>query len=145
MCPLIRYWAYANHFKSIFSGDKDSPPIFYVPGNRDVGLGPSRSFSSRARDRYREAFGEINYTLDLGNHTFVMLDAPGLIEEDYRRYAAEVRFGEWAETQTGTIQFVHELGEGACLLLVSLQRAALLTSASYLFFWMQSRLTTRGF
>jgi hypothetical protein len=92
----------------------DAPPIFYVPGNRDVGLAPSRQFDTRARDRYREAFGPINYTLDLGNHTFVMLDAPGMIEEDYQRYAAQVRFGEWADTEAGSIKFVHELGESMC-------------------------------
>jgi hypothetical protein len=43
-----------------------------------------------------------------------MLDAPGMIEEDYQRYAAQVRFGEWADTEAGSIKFVHELGESMC-------------------------------
>lgn len=41
-----------------------------------------------------------------------MLDAPSLVEEDYRRYAAEVQLGEWEGVAGGVIEFVKTLGEG---------------------------------
>jgi hypothetical protein len=41
-----------------------------------------------------------------------MLDAPSLVEEDYRRYAAEVQLGEWEGVPGGVIEFVKSLGEG---------------------------------
>jgi len=43
----------------------------------------------------------------------ILLDAVGLVEEDYRRYAAEMQFGEWDGTGGGVIEFVKALGEGA--------------------------------
>jgi hypothetical protein len=41
-----------------------------------------------------------------------MLDAPSLVEEDYRRYAAEVQLGEWEGVQGGVIEFIKTLGDG---------------------------------
>jgi len=43
-----------------------------------------------------------------------MLDAPSLVEEDYRRYAAEVQLGEWEGVAGGVIEFVKTLGDGTC-------------------------------
>ena len=33
------------------------------------------------------------------------------MEEDYRRYAAEMQFGEWDGIEGGVIEFVKALGE----------------------------------
>lgn len=41
-----------------------------------------------------------------------MLDAPTLVEEDYRRYAAEVQLTEWESKAGGTIEFVKKVGRG---------------------------------
>ncbi|CED83645.1 Cell division control protein/predicted DNA repair exonuclease [Phaffia rhodozyma] len=104
------YWSYASRFKQIFKPTMNVP-VYYIPGNHDVGLGPSRAFSTRARERYKQAFGEINHTVDIGNHTFVLLDAPGIIEEDYRRYADQIRFGDAGDSEGGSIDFVVKLSE----------------------------------
>jgi hypothetical protein len=50
--------------------------------------------------------------ISIANHTFIMLDAPSLVEEDYRRYAAEVQLGEWEGVPGGVIEFVKSLGDG---------------------------------
>lgn len=41
-----------------------------------------------------------------------MLDAVSLIEEDYRRYAAEVQLGEWEGVPGGVIEFIKDLAQG---------------------------------
>lgn len=43
--------------------------------------------SAYARERFTETFGPLNGHVDLGNHTLVWLDAPGLLDE--RAAAAE--------------------------------------------------------
>lgn len=40
-----------------------------------------------------------------------MLDAVSLIEEDYRRYAAEVQLGEWEGVPGGVIEFIKNLSD----------------------------------
>ncbi|KAJ9111075.1 hypothetical protein QFC19_001273 [Naganishia cerealis] len=40
-----------------------------------------------------------------------MLDSVSLIEEDYRRYAAEVQLGEWEGVPGGVIEFIKKLGQ----------------------------------
>lgn len=84
------------------------------------GLGTSRAFSPHARERYKNTFGATNQEITLGNHTFVLLDAPKLIEEDYQRYAAEVRFGEWDAQAGGSIAFLQRLGKSEFFLSLSL-------------------------
>lgn len=58
------------------------------------------------------SFSKPNELVSIANHTFIMLDAPSLVEEDYRRYAAEVQLGEWEGVPGGVIEFVKSLGEG---------------------------------
>ncbi len=90
-----------------------SVATYYVPGNNDIPLGrPSRYFSPLARQRYVEHFGAPNQVVNISNHSLVLLDAIGLVEEDYRRYASEVQFGEWDGVSGGVIEFVKKLGHG---------------------------------
>jgi 3',5'-cyclic AMP phosphodiesterase CpdA len=50
---IVRYQSYLARFKSIFSLS-DATPIYYVPGNHDLGLGPNRLFSPFAKQRFAE-------------------------------------------------------------------------------------------
>ena len=85
--------------------------MYFIPGNHDLPLGPSRAFSSHARDRYVKHFSPPNAVLEVSNHSIILLDAVGLVEEDYRRYAAEMQFGEWDGVEGGVIEFVKTLGD----------------------------------
>jgi hypothetical protein len=90
--------------------------MYFVPGNHDLPLGPNRLFSPHARDRYASHFSPPNAILEIANHSLILLDAVGLVEEDYRRYAAEMQFGEWDGVEGGVIEFVKSLGDGkSCL------------------------------
>jgi hypothetical protein len=87
--------------------------MYFVPGNHDLPLGSNpRLFSPYARERYARYFAESNSILSIANHTFILLDAVGLVEDDYRRYKAEMQFGEWDGEEGGVIEFVKELGYG---------------------------------
>lgn len=103
------YERYLRRFRSIFRLP-EGVEMYTVPGNHDLGLGPVRLFSPKARQRYAESFSPPNALVSIANHTFVMLDAVSLVEEDYRRYAAEVQLGEWEGVRGGVIEFVKHLG-----------------------------------
>ncbi|KAF9526680.1 hypothetical protein CPB83DRAFT_857613 [Crepidotus variabilis] len=94
----------AQKFKSIFDVDP-STEIHYVPGNNDVGLGLLPAASQKLRAYYTRSFGPLNQQLIIQNHTFVALDAPGLIDEDYLRHGTEVTFAEWKPLPEGSISF----------------------------------------
>ncbi|WWC64130.1 uncharacterized protein I303_106738 [Kwoniella dejecticola CBS 10117] len=104
------YEEYHNLFRSIFQLPSNVP-MHFVPGNHDIPLGPNRLFSPHARERYATHFSRPNTILPIANHSLIMLDAVGLVEEDYRRYAAEMQFGEWDGVEGGVIEFVKDLGE----------------------------------
>ncbi|ORY24794.1 Metallo-dependent phosphatase-like protein [Naematelia encephala] len=104
------YEAYYDIFHSIFRMP-ESIPMYFVPGNHDLPLGPNRLFSPHARDRYARHFSPPNVILPIANHSLILLDAVGLVEEDYRRYAAEMQFGEWDGVEGGVIEFVKGLGD----------------------------------
>ncbi|WWC73194.1 uncharacterized protein I206_107160 [Kwoniella pini CBS 10737] len=104
------YDDYHNLFRSIFQLPANVP-MHFVPGNHDIPLGPNRLFSPHARDRYATHFSKPNTILPIANHSLIMLDAVGLVEEDYRRYAAEMQFGEWDGVEGGVIEFVKDLSE----------------------------------
>lgn len=94
-----------------------------MPGNNDIPLGrASRDFSPLARKRYVEHFGEPNQVVNISHHSLVLLDAVGLVEEDYRRYASEVQFGEWEAVNGGVIEFVQKLSNGESMAQVSMPR-----------------------
>ncbi|KAL5523631.1 hypothetical protein ACEPAG_7804 [Sanghuangporus baumii] len=101
------YQVYYSRFKSIFLTDS-STKTYYIPGNHDVGLGSSRTFSHHAKSRYIKHFGPLNFQVSLANHTLVMLDAPGLVEEDYRRSSSGQKFENWKPLHSGAIEFVNK-------------------------------------
>ena len=86
--------------------------MYYVPGNHDIPLGPHGMFSPHARERYSRHFSPPNAILQVANHSLILLDAVGLVEEEYMRYASEMQFGEWNGVKGGVIEFVRELGDG---------------------------------
>ncbi|KAJ7594335.1 hypothetical protein C8J56DRAFT_926496 [Mycena floridula] len=96
-----KYWA---KFKSIFHVDP-AIPVYFIPGNNDVGMGVS-SHSSGVRSFYEESFGQFNQRLSIRNHTFVCLDAPGLVDEDYQRSGHGVAFERWTPTPGGGVEFI---------------------------------------
>ena len=108
---MCRYKDYVQLYNSIFKRPP-SVPMYYIPGNHDVPLGPNRMFSTLARERYANHFSPPNIILEVANHTLILLDAVGLVEEDYRRYAAEMQFGEWDGVAGGVIEFIKTLGDG---------------------------------
>ncbi|KAI9442239.1 Metallo-dependent phosphatase-like protein [Lactarius indigo] len=55
---ITRYQKYVERFHSIFSASP-SLPVYYLPGNHDVGLGDGRGTSKLSRSRYRAAFGPL--------------------------------------------------------------------------------------
>jgi 3',5'-cyclic AMP phosphodiesterase CpdA len=86
-CDTSRYQEYVERFRSIFSASP-SLPVYYLPGNHDVGLGDGPNTSKLARSRYRAAFGSLSQHVVLGGHSLLMVDAPALVDEDWRRERA---------------------------------------------------------
>jgi ethanolamine phosphate phosphodiesterase len=82
-----RYQEYVTRFHSIFP-TPPSVPVYYIPGNHDIGLGDRSNLSSLARPRYRSAFGPLTQLVKLGGHSLFMIDAPALVDEDLRRERA---------------------------------------------------------
>lgn len=75
----------------------------------NISIGGLPDFSDHAHERYMSHFGPLNQPLLLGNHTFVMVDAPGLVEEDARRVRSGLSFERWATTKPGgPIAFIQE-------------------------------------
>lgn len=83
-----------------------------LPTQHNDSLGKSRAFSPSARRRYIEHFGPLNYKISLANHTLVMLDAPGLVEEDYRRAQTGLSFDEWPAPLGGATDFISSISAG---------------------------------
>ncbi|KAG6813544.1 hypothetical protein H0H92_009936 [Tricholoma furcatifolium] len=100
----IEYERHAQKFKSIFQLHP-STSVFHIPGNNDVGMGVSPSFSRAIRGHYTELFGPFNQQINIHNHTFLLIDAPGLVDEDYQR-AGHVGFDKWSPLPDGTVAFV---------------------------------------
>ncbi|EMD37638.1 hypothetical protein CERSUDRAFT_94638 [Gelatoporia subvermispora B] len=101
------YESYYKRFKSIFRPPSDVP-AFYLPGNHDVGLGSSVEFAPAALDRYHAHFGESNQELRLGNHTALLINAPGLVEEDAQRAQLGIDYVRYAKLHPfSTIAFIH--------------------------------------
>lgn len=102
------YQQYVQKFQSIF---KLSPSVLvhYIPGNNDVGMGVSPSFSKITRSHYLKSFGPFNQRVDIRNHSFILLDAPGLVDEDYQRSAYGVGFEKWHAIPEGVVSFVRDI------------------------------------
>lgn len=65
--------------------------------------------SGRNRQYYVQAFGPVNHVIEIQNHSFVFLDAPGLVDEDYQRSAQGVEFAKWAPIPDGPVGFVNSI------------------------------------
>ena len=59
--------------------------MYYLPGNHDVGLEGGGDTSTDARARYAVTFGPLSQHVVLGGHSLLMIDAPALVDEDWRR------------------------------------------------------------
>ncbi|KAF7970296.1 hypothetical protein HWV62_24424 [Athelia sp. TMB] len=89
-------------------------PMYYVPGNNDVGLGRSPTISTATRTRFVRHFGPLNQVLRLAGHDLVLLDAPGLVEEDYARHAAGATpFAQYTGAPGGPVEFIKTLPASA--------------------------------
>ncbi len=75
-------------------------------------LGSSATFSHDARARYISHFGPLNSQFSIANHTLVLLDAPTLVEEDYRRNGRGQSFDDWKAAPDGPIQFAKSFAAG---------------------------------
>ncbi|XP_042436828.1 uncharacterized protein C630.12-like isoform X1 [Zingiber officinale] len=72
-----------NRFEHIFTlSEKDGfqIPIYYVPGNRDIGFASFHSQYPKVIKRYEDQFGERNYQFSVGNVDFIVVDAQILDE-----------------------------------------------------------------
>ncbi|KAH9170147.1 hypothetical protein EDB89DRAFT_1979890 [Lactarius sanguifluus] len=83
--------------------------VRFIPGNADVDLGVSSPFSKHIRQRYELHFGRANQLLTAANHSLVLLDAPGIVDEDYMRAGSGTSFEEWIPLRDGAIEFIKGL------------------------------------
>ncbi|KAK2463168.1 hypothetical protein APHAL10511_004823 [Amanita phalloides] len=100
----------ARRFKSIFT--LPDTPMFYVPGNTDISLGMSSKHAKDVKNFYTQSFGPLNRVFSIHNHTFVGLDAPGLVDEDYQRAAQGRDYDDWNAPPEGTVSFVNSINTG---------------------------------
>lgn len=64
------------------------------------------------RHSYMERFGEFNQALSVKNHTLVLLDSAGVVEEDYARAAKGVEYPRWQPLAGGAVEFTRSLPKG---------------------------------
>lgn len=105
------YENYHRRYRDIFKTYKRSVPMYFLPGNHDVGLGASASFSPEADSRYTSHFGPRNHYVSVGNHTLVFIDATALAEEDVLRAGSGHSFDSWPAVRYGPIEFVQQIAE----------------------------------
>ena len=102
--------------------------MYFLPGNTDVryidfsivactilnaySLGMGRKHSKDVKDFFARSFGPLNQEISIHNHTFVALDAPGLVDEDYHRAAQGADYDDWEGSPDGPITFVRSVDGG---------------------------------
>ncbi|KAI6045982.1 Metallo-dependent phosphatase [Pisolithus marmoratus] len=104
------YDSYYRRFESIFRHSNETA-FYFIPGNTDIGLGHSSSFSKDASQFFVEYFGPLNQAITIAGHKFVLIDAPKLVEEDYHRHARGQSFEEWTPLSGGPIAFLRSTAE----------------------------------
>ena len=57
-------------------------------------------------------FGPVNQVASVGGHKLVLVDASGLVEEDYQRHALNLKYGEWKPISGGPVEFVKSVVAG---------------------------------
>ncbi|TFK73954.1 hypothetical protein BDN72DRAFT_760618 [Pluteus cervinus] len=97
------YEQYYRRYQAIFNSN--SIPQFFLPGNHDVGYA-SPKFSHHVHSRFITHFGPLNSNVQVAGHTFLLIDAPGLAEEDNERTAASLPLTNWHPKPNGTLEFV---------------------------------------
>lgn len=127
----FRYTQAAQKFKSIFWIDP-STSVHHIPGNNDVGyvryphgyfliicacnnnlsrLGSVSSVAKTFQGYYEQTFGPLNQRFVISNHTFIGINAPALVDEDYQRQAKYISFDDWKPIPDGSVSFVKDVGE----------------------------------
>ncbi|KZT19065.1 Metallo-dependent phosphatase, partial [Neolentinus lepideus HHB14362 ss-1] len=102
------YESYFKRFQRIFKLRRPVP-VYYLPGNHDIDLGDSETFSRYARERFQTHFGPLNQQLTAGNHTLILLDAPSLVNEDRKRVELGMGYDQWTPAPGGSAEFVQYL------------------------------------
>lgn len=75
-------------------------------------MGVSSSSFKAIRSQYTNLFGPFNQEIVIRNHTFLLIDAPGLVDEDYQRAGRGVGFDDWTPLSGGTADFVKSVKQG---------------------------------
>ncbi|KAF8638052.1 hypothetical protein AX16_010684 [Volvariella volvacea WC 439] len=112
------YERYANHFHDLFQAPSRGK-LYYIPGNNDVGMGSSASRLSPSRQHFQQHFGPLNQIFSIRNHTLVLLDSPGLVDEDYQRSARGSSFDDWIPLSGGSVEFVKNITRADSLILLT--------------------------
>ncbi|KAJ7045664.1 hypothetical protein C8F04DRAFT_1065636 [Mycena alexandri] len=99
------YKAYWRKFQSIFPPES-SFPQYFLPGNNDVGMGLAHSSPKNVRLYYSSIVGPFNRQVVIRDHTFICLDAPSLVDEDYQRSASGTGYEWWSPIPGGAVEFV---------------------------------------
>ncbi|PCH43965.1 hypothetical protein WOLCODRAFT_104481 [Wolfiporia cocos MD-104 SS10] len=109
------YTEYHDRFRDIFVPPAGKQlPMYYLPGNHDIGLGTSSQFADNATQRYQTKFGQLNQLVELYGHILVLINAPGLVEEEYQRTQSGLNYAHWVATNpNGNIAFVHSISSYA--------------------------------
>ncbi|KAH8108076.1 hypothetical protein BXZ70DRAFT_914068 [Cristinia sonorae] len=102
------YKEYFHRFQELLPAD-DSVTKYYAPGNEDVGLRINERAAREVRRRFQENFGPLNQAFTLSGHNFVLLDAPGLVEEDYYRTDGVTEFANISASPGGALEFTQRL------------------------------------
>ncbi|PFH50886.1 hypothetical protein AMATHDRAFT_143817 [Amanita thiersii Skay4041] len=96
-----------QYFKSVFS--LPGARMHYLAGNTDISLGTVAKHSKDVKGFYQDTFGPLNQEFAIRKHTFVGLDAPGLVDEDYQRAAQGVDYTHWTPLPDGPVSFVNSI------------------------------------
>jgi hypothetical protein len=115
----LRYATYYETFTKMFPKPSTETTVHYLPGNNDVGLNMDPIEAQHARRRFTKHFGPLDQTVDIQNHTLVLLDASRIIEESYRR-ARKTRQRE--VSSNGTMNFVKSVQPGSLQVLFPFPR-----------------------
>ena len=108
-----RYAVYYETFTKMFPIPSNEATVHYLPGNNDVGLNTDPIESKHARRRFMNHFGPLDQTVTIQNHTLALLDASGIIEEDYRRLLGGPGY---ESPEDGTMSFVRSLPPGPLII-----------------------------
>ncbi|TFK54091.1 hypothetical protein OE88DRAFT_1625495, partial [Heliocybe sulcata] len=110
------YMRYMEKFWDVFPPErfrrrKSPVPIYFIPGNEDIGLGKSIYYTKNARREYVKHFGALNQKVYVRNHTFALLNAPGLVDEDYQRAGRNIGYKYWEPVPGGPVSFIETVRE----------------------------------